>query len=111
MVIFFKRQVTDGKAFSRNTSRSEDDVRARLEGSLLDTSDDDVTDTLDLVDTRDGHSEWLLGWSLWDVDDVVQSVEKSLSGNFLLLWLHGESAVPRHVGGFLDEVISLETQK
>ena len=77
---------------------------------MLDTSDDDVTDTLDLVDTRDGHSEWLLGWSLWDVDDAVQSVEKSLSENFLLLWLHGESAIPRHAGGFLDEVISLEAR-
>jgi len=90
---------TGGKAFSKNTGRGEDDVGARLEGSLLNTSGDNTTDTFDLVDTRDGHSEWFLGWSLWD---VVQNVENSLSGKFLLLWLDGESAVTRH---FVDSSI------
>merc|ERR1719499_30375 len=100
----------DGEAFSRNTGWREDDIWARLECSLFDTSGDDVTDTLDLVDTRDRHSEWLLVWSLGDVYDVVQSVQEGLSGNFLLLWLDGETLVPRHVRGFFNEVVSLETR-
>merc|ERR1719394_192666 len=41
----------DGKALSRNTGWGEDDVGARLEGSLFDTAGDDITNTLNLVNT------------------------------------------------------------
>merc|ERR1712109_447365 len=92
------------------TGRGESNVAARLQGTLFNSASDNITDTLDLVDTRDRHSHWLLLWSLRAVDDVVQGVQKGDSFDFLLLWLDLESLVPRHVGGLLDEVVSLESR-
>jgi len=99
----------DGEQFSFDTSGGESNGAARLHGTLFNSASDNITDTLDLVHSRDGHTNWFLGWSLRAVDNVVQGVQQGLSFDFLLLWLDLESLVPRHVGGLFDEVVSLES--
>jgi len=88
-------------------SGQEDDFLSRLDGSLLDTAGQHITDTLDLVDTRDGGSGGAGDRALRDDDEFLEAVEESINvnGDFSLFDI--SSLPPSHVGGLGDQVVSL----
>ena len=78
-----------------------------LDNSLLDTSGKDISNSLDLVSSRNWKTEWGISVTLWHLNEVVQSVEKSIDVLLLSLWINNvNSRPPSHVGGLGDEVIS-----
>merc|ERR1711869_115623 len=85
------------------------DVHANVvtSGTLLDTASEHITDTLDLVDTREGKTHVELEVTLGRLDEDVESLLESgevaplLLGDLDLLALP-----PGHVLGLLEEVIA-----
>merc|ERR1712232_920242 len=97
----------DGLHFSGDTSRSEGNDHAGLDGTGLDTADWDSPNTTDLVDILEGKTERLVGRTARRVD-VVNGLEEGLAGD-LGLGLLLPALVPRAVGGGLDHVVTVET--
>jgi len=85
----------------------EDDFLSRLDGSLLDTASQHVTNTLDLVDSGDGSTSGRGGDSLGNGDELLEAIEESFNVNGDLSLLDVGTLPPRHVGGFGDQVVSL----
>jgi hypothetical protein len=86
----------------------ESDDHSWLDESSLHTADGHSSDTTDLVDVLEGKSEWLVGWAC-GCEDRVQGIKKSLSAGVSLLASHLPSLEPRHVGGGLKHVVSVES--
>lgn len=91
----------------RLVSRNEDDLLVALDDTLLDTAGKDITNTLNLVDTRDGHSHVGVGVSLWDNAEVVQGIQQSVDVDGLTTEsLNVNTLPPGHLVRSLDEVIT-----
>merc|ERR1719231_1801568 len=56
----------------------KDDLLTWLDNTLLHTASKDITDALDLVDTRDGHAHWGADRALRDTADDVKHIEDSV---------------------------------
>ena len=85
-----------------------DDITG-LEGTLLDGTGDDLTNTLDVVDIGDGETEGLVGEALRGDDEVVEGIEEGEAGELLLGATVGlPSLVPGGLVGLLDEVVAVE---
>ena len=85
-----------------------DDITG-LEGTLLDGTGDDLTNTLDVVDVGDGKTERLVGEALRGDDEVVEGIEEGEAGDLLLGTTVGlPSLVPGALVGLLDEVVAVE---
>merc|ERR1712087_958152 len=97
----------NGLHFSGDTSRSEGNDHAGLDGTGLDTADWDSPNTTDLVDILEGKTERLVGRTARRVD-VVNGLKEGLAGD-LGLGLLLPALVPRAVGGGLDHVVTVET--
>merc|ERR1712032_1657800 len=93
----------DGFALSVKSSGSEADVHARLQNTSFDTADRHRSDTLDLVHVLEWQTERLVRGPLRGLDGV-EDLEKSPAAVLLFV------LVPTHVGGFLDEVVTLKTR-
>lgn len=97
----------NGLHFSGDTSRSEGNDHAGLDGTGLDTADWDCPNTTDLVNILERKTERLVGRTARRVD-VVNGLEEGLAGD-LGLGLLLPALVPRAVGGGLDHVVTVET--
>lgn len=87
----------------------EENFVSGLDFTLLNAAGDDISDTLDLVHTRDGHAEGLLQGALGDLDHLLEAVQEGHDLNRLLLGFDGDTLPPSHVSGSLEEVVSAPT--
>jgi len=87
-------------------SGEEDALVTGADLTLLDTAGDHISDTLNLVDTRDGHAQRLLDRALGDLDHVLEAVEEGVAVDGLLLGLDVSSLPPGHLFGLGEEVVS-----
>merc|ERR1719197_2106557 len=90
--------------------REEADLLTRLHGSLLHTSGNHITDTLDLVDPRHRQAHGRVSRAHRRaghvVQAVVEAVDVELLGPALRLDLDVLAAPPRHVRRLLEEVVA-----
>lgn len=96
---------------SGGVRRHEDNFLVLGNGSLLDTPGKNITDTLDLVDTRNRKTESGVVVALGQTGEVVESVKKSDDLVLVTLDVNDLNTVPPgHVGRFLEEVVSHPTR-
>jgi len=95
--------------FSGDVGGSEDDDHTSLDGSGLDTTDGNCSDTSDLVDILEGETEGLVGRARRGLDGV-DGVEEGDTLDFTGLGLLLPSLVPSHVGGRLKHVVSVPSR-
>jgi len=83
---------------------------SRTKSSLLNSSADDLSNSLNVVYSRDRKTKWGIWETLWRGDEVVQSIEDSLSCH-LHLWLEVglPSLVPWGLVTWLGKVITVES--
>ena len=85
----------------------EDNISVLGDLTLLDAAGEDITDTLNLVDTGDGHAHVLVGVTLGGAGHVVESVEELVDVQLLAAEGDDVDAVPPlHVVGLLEEVVT-----
>merc|ERR1719316_24536 len=89
----------------------EHNFLTRLDRALLDTASEHITDTLDLVHTRECEAHGLLWVTLGWLHEVVESIlEGGDMAPLLLGDLHFLAIPPAHVGGLLEEVVTHPTR-
>ena len=54
----------------------EDNILVGLDDTLFDTAREDITNTLDFVDTGDGHTHRRVRLTGWHLDEAVQHIQK-----------------------------------
>mmetsp|Transcript_32894 Transcript_32894/g.73903 ORF Transcript_32894/g.73903 Transcript_32894/m.73903 type:complete len:320 (-) Transcript_32894:22-981(-) len=93
---------------TRSVSGHEDNILSGVDDTLLDTSSQHVTNTLDLVDARDGAAHGGIDVTLGRAGKVVEAVEEGLDLHLVRSSLDGnlDSVPPGHVGGLDEEVVS-----
>jgi len=87
-------------------SRQEDNLLTGLHHTLLNTASKDITNTLDLVDTRNRHAHWRADGPLRNTADNVQDVEDCVNMNVFLANKDIHTLPPIHVGGLLQKVVA-----
>merc|ERR1711934_858620 len=75
----------------------EDHLFVRLHNTLLGTACENITNTLDLVDSRDRHAHWSTGWALRDTEEVVEAIQEGINVDDLLIDWDIHSLPPSHV--------------
>lgn len=106
LVMHFNRENLSLARSRGGMSRKEKNLVVRLDDTLLDTASDNITDTLDLVDTRDRHTKGGLRGTRRDPDHLLKGIGEGLDVNLLLANKNVTSLPPAHVGGLVDEVVS-----
>jgi len=102
----------DGENLSSARSRwgvgwDEDNFSSRGDNSLFDTSSNDVSYSLNLVDSRDRHAHSLVLNTRRDDDLFLENVENGVYVALLTSdGLNVNSVPPAHIGGFGDEIVS-----
>lgn len=94
--------------FSGDVGGSEGDNHTRNDGTSLNTTDGNRSNTTDLVDILEGKTEGLVGGTgrgLNGVDGLEEGLTSDLTGLGLLL----PTLVPGAVGGGLKHVVTVET--
>ena len=85
----------------------EDNLISWLDNSLLNTSSKNISNSLDLVSSRDWKTEWGISVTLWHLDKSVQSIKECVDVHLISLWINNvNSGPPSHVGGLGDKVVS-----
>jgi hypothetical protein len=106
-VVHFDSEDLSSARSGRSVGRDEDNFSTRDDFSLFDTSSDDVSYSLDFVDSRDRHAHSGIGRTRRDLNLFFQDIEDSLDVNlFTGEGLDFESGPPGHVGGRSDKVVS-----
>lgn len=91
----------------------EDTFVTWLDGTLFDTASEDITDTLDLVDTRKWDTHGTIVGTLWWDDEVFEALEDGLDVDLVTLGVDDVNTLPPFhvvlaVGTLtLNEVVSL----
>jgi hypothetical protein len=93
---------------SENISENIVAVGLTLDGTSLNTTDWDSSDTTNLVHILKWETKWLVNRTAWLVDSI-NSLEKSLSSGLGLGFLL-PTLVPWGVGGWLNHVVTIETR-
>jgi hypothetical protein len=107
LVVHFNSEHLTSARSGGLVSGNEDNFLVALNNTLLDSAGQDITDTLDLVDTRDGHSHVGVSVSLGDDAKVVEGVQQSVDVDGLSSQgLAVLTLPPTHLLRGLDEVIT-----
>ena len=88
----------------------EHDIFTGADRTLFNAAREDITDTLDLVHTRDGQAHVGVGLALGLADHVVEHVEEGVDVVLVTLEVvvdDVDTGPPAHVRGLLNEVVSL----
>ena len=85
----------DGLDFSGDVRGCERDDHSSFDGTSLDTSNRDSTDTTNFVDILKGKAEWLIGGSYWRFDGI-DGIEESLALGSTTLAFLGPALIPWH---------------
>jgi len=91
----------------------ESNLVTRSEGSLFNSSTDNLANSLDVVDVGNRKTEWGIGETLGGDDEVVEAINNGETCDFLLGDLvSGPSLVPRALGRVdgINQVVSVETR-
>merc|ERR1719215_1204653 len=105
LVVHLDGEHLAGARIGGSVGGEEDDLLTRLHETLLDTSGEHITDTLNLVDAGDWHPHWGAGWALWHAADLVEEIVQDLDHDLLTAGLDLDTLPPRHVelaGGVLS---------
>lgn len=86
----------DGLDLGGHIRGSKGDDHTLPDDTGLDTADGHSANTANIVDIRDGETEWLVNWSIGRTEGVKGLEE-------------GGSRVPRRVGASLDQVFTKQT--
>mmetsp|Transcript_33718 Transcript_33718/g.81763 ORF Transcript_33718/g.81763 Transcript_33718/m.81763 type:complete len:492 (+) Transcript_33718:84-1559(+) len=106
LVLFDGEHLLVGKTRGDNS-----DNISRAKSSLFDGTADDLTNTLNIVDVRDGKTKRSIGETLGGYDEVVEAFNKGESSDLLLGSLvGGPSLVPGSLIGLLNQVVSVESR-
>merc|ERR1719198_82593 len=84
----------------------EDDFLTRLHDTLLDTSGEDITDTLDLVDAGDGHAHRGSDGTLRHAAELLKDIVDGVAVDGLLAELDVLALPPVHLVGLLEQVVA-----
>ena len=86
----------------------EENFVSRFDGTLLNATSEDISDTLDLEDTRDRSTHSLVGITLWNADHLLKSVPECVDVDRLgfTFDLDVDTLPPVHVLGLLNEVVT-----
>ena len=87
----------------------EDNFFVGLDDTLFDTASQDIADTLDLVDGRDGGSHGSRRRTFGDTAHLLEAVVQGVDVDGLLLDEHILALPPVHVGGRLHQVVTAPT--
>jgi len=107
LVVHFDGEDLTEARVSGGVGRHELDFLTGLEGTLLDTTADDVTDTLDLQVSGHRHTESGIDGTSGDGDHLVEGIVQSVDVDGLVTDLNVNTLPPRHVLGRLEQVVSL----
>merc|ERR1719265_71713 len=80
-----------------------------FDDTLFNTSGQDITDTLNFVDTGDWHAHGGISWSAWELAHFFHAVIESINMDFVSSYFDIISVPPRHFFGFLEQVVSAPT--
>merc|ERR1712099_1187 len=86
--------------------RQEDHLLTGLHDTLLDATSQDITHTLDLVDSRDWHAHGCADWPLGHSAKLVEHVVEGVALDRLLAILNGHALPPSHVVGLLQKIVT-----
>jgi len=106
LVMHFDGENLADASIGWGVGRHEDDFLTWLDDTLLDTSGQDITDTLDLVDSADRHTHWLVGVTLWWAGHVVEGIQQAVDVELLTVALDVHTGPPGHVGGLGQQVVT-----
>merc|ERR1711991_998823 len=107
LVVHLDGEDLAGASGGGSVGGEEDNFISGLDGALLDTASEHISDTLDLEDTRDGGTHGLVGGALGNADHLLESILEAVNVDGLAVDLDVDTVPPRHVGGLGDEVITL----
>merc|ERR1719326_2288303 len=110
LVVHLHREHLAAARVRGRVRREEADLLTRLHGPLLNTPGNDITDTLDLVDTRHREAHRRVGRAHRRaghvVEAVVEAVDVELLRTALRLDLDVAAVPPLHVVRLLEEVVA-----
>jgi len=107
LVMHLDSEDLTGARVGGGMGREEDDISVRLDGTLLDTAGKDITDTLDLVDTRDRGTHGGVSLTGRELNKVVEGGLEGGDLDFLAGERLGlDTSPPGHVGRLLEEVVT-----
>lgn len=107
----------DTRAMDLGVRWVEVDLVFDIDNTLFNTTSDDITDTRDLVHTRDRHTSWLFTITCWRLDVQFQAVQQSIDFDFgTVNALDSDTLPPWHIlltGGVSggNDVVTLETSQ
>ena len=96
----------DRHALCGDTSGGEGDDHTGSYYTGLDTVDGSCSDTRDLVHILEGKTEGLMGRAQWGLNGI-DGLHKGLTFEVTTVSLLGPPFKPRHVGGLLQQVVSV----
>jgi len=108
LVVHFHSKDLSGAGGGGSVGGDEVNFITGLDDTLLKTASDNITNTLDLVDTGNGHTHGLVSDTGRGLHHVVEGVKKGVdvdSGTGGGLDVN--TSPPVHVGGLLEEVITV----
>jgi hypothetical protein len=106
-VVHFDGEDLSGARGGWGVSWDENDFRARGDDSLFDTSSDDITYSLNLVDSRDRGAHRLVDDTRRNNDEFLEDFDEGGDVNLISSdSLDFDSVPPRHLLGFFDEVVT-----
>jgi hypothetical protein len=111
LVVHFDGENLTSAGGTLSVGWEEDDFLTSLNLSLFDTSGNDISDTLDLVNTRYRHSHGGSQITARGSADIVKGIKESINVEFLTMKLDVASVPPAHVGSLVDEVITHPSRK
>mmetsp|Transcript_2375 Transcript_2375/g.7858 ORF Transcript_2375/g.7858 Transcript_2375/m.7858 type:complete len:464 (+) Transcript_2375:152-1543(+) len=110
LVVHFDGENLTTARVGRGVGREEDNIFTRLDETLLDATGEDITDTLNLVDTRNRETHGGFGVAVGLVNHVVENVQQVVDVE-LLTSAHVVFAVdavpPRHLGRLGQQVVTV----
>merc|ERR1719254_342521 len=109
LVVHLDLEDLSGASVCGSVGRKEDNFLVWLDDTLFDTSGQDITDTLDLVDTGDRKTHRSIHRTFRNTAHVVQAVVEGVDVDSFGSNLDVSSLPPGHVGGLLDQVVSAPT--
>lgn len=98
---------------SLKVARDESDLVTRSKSSLFDSSANNLTNSLNVVDVGNRKTKRSIGKTLGGSDEVVEGINDGVSSDLLLGGLVGSpSLVPRALGGvnLVNQVVSVESR-
>jgi len=111
LVVHLNGKDLTSASLGRGVSGEEDNFFTWGHLTLLNTAGDDITDTLDLVHTRNRHAHLVSLLALRQADVVLKNIIEGIAVNLVALHVDDVNTLPPgHLLGLLDEVVTNPTR-